>query len=143
MPADFVMTTGDMILITMTPPAVMPMLLAPVPLIGTSTSVTAMHKPICLKGDELPPAISSPMPYMYGPFTIPGMGTLQILLTPTNFTLATTNGKPVLVKGGTFPVTFQVTVPAQLPPPVSTPDPMVVKPGTGQFITTNLVVKAG
>lgn len=143
MPADYVMTTGDLIQVTMTPPAVVPQLLAPVPLIGTSTSATVLGKPVCLMGDELPPAISGPMPYMYGPFTVPGMGTLKVMLTPANFTLATQNGKPVLIKGATFPVLFQVSVPAQLPPPVSTPDPMVLKPGTGQFITTNLVVKAG
>lgn len=143
MPADFVIATGDMIKITMTPPAVVPQLIPPIPLIGTSTAVKVNGKPACLKGDELPPAISMPMPYMSPPFAVPGMGTLKILLTPTNFTLATRNGKPLLIKGATFPVMFQVQVPAQMPPPVSTPDPVPVKPGTAQFITTNVIVKAG
>lgn len=139
----FVVTTGDLVQITMTPPAIVPQLLAPVPLIGTSTTVKVMNKPVCLMGDELPPAIKGPMPYMYGPYTIPGMGTLSIILTPANFTLQTKNGKPMLISGSPFQVMFQVQVPAQLPPPVSTPDPLPVKPGTGQFVTTNVIVKAG
>lgn len=143
MPADYVITTADMIQITMTPPTVVPQLLAPIPLIGTSTSVAIKGKFICLKGDELPPVISGPMPYVFGPFTIPGAGTLQIMLSPANFTMATKNGRPILIKGPTFPVQFQVTVPAQAPPPASTPDGVLMKPGTGQFLTTNLVVKAG
>lgn len=139
----FVVTTGDMIQITMTPPAIVPQLMAPIPLIGSSTAVTVMKKPVCLKGDELPPAISGPMPYMYGPYTIPGMGSLSIILTPANLTLQTKNGMPMLIGGSPFQVMFQVQAPAQLPPPASSPDPLPVKPGTGQFITTNVIVKAG
>jgi len=36
---DFILKTGDMIQITITPPAIVPMLMAPVPLVGSSTSV--------------------------------------------------------------------------------------------------------
>jgi hypothetical protein len=140
---DFVIATGDMLQVTMTPPTVVPQLIAPIPLIGTSTVVTIMGKPACVLGDELPPAVQAPMPYMAPPYVIPGMGTLTIILTPTNFTQVSKNSKPLLIKGGPFQAQFQVTVPAQLPPPASSPDPLVVKPGNAQFITTNLVVKAG
>ena len=54
---DFVMKTGDMIQITVPPPALVPQLMAPVPLIGTSTSVLINGAPACLMGDELPPAL--------------------------------------------------------------------------------------
>ncbi|MGI8683967.1 MAG: hypothetical protein ACR2MO_02505 [Acidimicrobiales bacterium] len=143
MPADFVIATGDMILIKIPPPAIVPQLLAPIPLLGSSTSVKAMNKPICLFGDELPAMIAGPLPYTAPPFAVPGVGTLKIMLTPANFTMMTKNGKPILIKGSTFPVIFTVSSPALMPPPVGTPDALVVKPGTGQFITTNVVVKAG
>jgi hypothetical protein len=140
---DFVIATGDVLQITMTPPTVVPQLVAPIPLTGTSTVVTIVGKPACVLGDELPPAIKAPMPYTAPPYAVPGMGTVTIILTPSNFTQVSQNTKPLLIKGGPFQVQFQVTVPAQLPPPASTPDPLVVKPGTAQFITTNMIVKAG
>lgn len=144
MPSDFVIKTGDMIQITIPPPAIVPLIMAPVPLIGTSTSVTVMNMPVCLQGDELPPMLRVPLTYMSPPFVTPGMGTLTVMLTPANFTLQTSNGKPILIKGGPFMATFQVTVPAMQPTPAGPiPDPLLVKPGTAQFITTNLVVKAG
>jgi hypothetical protein len=140
---DYIMATGDMIHVTMTPPTIVPQLMAPIPLTGTSTVVKVMGKPACLQGDELPPAIAGPMPYMAGPYSIPGVGTLKIMLLPNNLTMASKNSKPLLIKGSTFQVQFQVMTPAQTPPPASTPDPMVMKPGTAQFITTNIVVKGG
>jgi hypothetical protein len=132
-----------MIQITMTPPMIVPQLVAPIPLIGTGTTVLVGGRPACLLGDELPPAIAGPMPYMFGPFAVPGVGTLKIMLTPANFTASTKNNKPILIKGATFPVQFQVMTPAQLPPPASTPDAVLIKPGTAVFITTNVMVKAG
>ncbi len=138
------MKTGDMIKITMTPPAVVPQLMAPIPLVGTSQNVMVDKQPACLQGDELPPALQSPMPYMSPPYVTPGMGTLKIMLLPTNLTQQTTNGKPLLLKGTTFQVMFQVQSPAMMPTPAGPqPDPVPVKPGTAQFITTNVDVKAG
>ena len=52
MPDDFVIVTGDMIQVTITPPAIVPQLMAPVPLIGTSQKVVLGGKPICLEGDD-------------------------------------------------------------------------------------------
>jgi len=141
---DFILKTGDMIQITITPPAIVPMLMAPVPLVGSSTSVMVGGMPACLLGDELPKAISGPLPYTAPPFVTPGMGTVSVTLTPTNQTMLTQNGKAILIKGQQFIARFTVSAPAMQPTPVGpVPDPLVIKPGTAQFITTNINTQAG
>ena len=141
---DVVVKTGDTIQITISPPAIVPALTAPVPLIGTSTSVLAAKQPVCLMGDELPPSLRVPLPYTAPPFVTPGMGTLSVVLTPANVSRQTQNGKQILIKGGTFSVQFQVTAPAMQPTPGGpVPDPVMVKPGTAQFIPTTPTIKAG
>ncbi len=144
MPDDFIIVTGDMIQVTISPPAIVPQLMAPVPLVGSSQKVSVGGKPICLEGDELPPSLKAPMPYTAPPYVTPGTGTLQITLLPNNKTIQTENGKKILIKGATFTVKFNVQTPAQMPTPAGpVPDPVAVKPGTAQFITTNMQVKAG
>ena len=144
MPADYIMRTSDMIKVTISPPAVVPPLIPPIPLIGTSANFNVMSMAVCLEGDELPPMLSAPMPYISPPYVIPGMGTLSVTLTPTNKTATTENGKKILIKGGTFQAKFQVSSPAMMPTPAGpVPDPVAVKPGTAQFITTNVTTKAG
>ncbi len=149
MPSDFIIKTGDMIQITMTPPCIVPPIAAPVPLVGSEKTVLVGNMPICVFGDELPKAISSPLPYTSAPFGItgpPGMGTLKIILAPNNLTKQTVAGnKPIIVKGVTFQAIFTVTVPAQniTPAGVTVPDPVPTKPGTCQFITTNVNTFAG
>jgi hypothetical protein len=141
---DFVIATGDMINITIPPPALVPQLMAPVPLIGSGTQVMVNDQPVCLQGDELPVAISGPLVYTSPPFVTPGTGTLTVILSPTNLTVQTSNGKPMLIKGSPFQALFNVQSPAMMPTPAGPqPDPLMVKPGTAQFITTNVVVKAG
>ena len=141
---DFVLKTGDMIRITIPPPAVVPQLQAPTPLNGSSTNVSISQVSICLQGDELPEAISGPLAYTAPPFTTPGMGTLTVNLLPGNLTRMTINGKSLLLKGQQFPVTFNVQTPAtQITPTGPVPDTQLVKQGTGQFITTNTTVQAG
>jgi hypothetical protein len=72
------------------------------------------------------------------------VGTLKVILLPTNMTAFSTNQKPILIKGATFQAIFNVTAPAMQPTPAGpVPDPVLVKPGTAQFITTNVAVKAG
>ncbi len=140
---DFIIKTGDQIQITVPPPAIVPQLMAPVPLTGSSTSVQVGGSPACLQGDELPPAIQGPLMYTSPPFVTPGTGTIQIVLMPTNLTMTTQNGKPMLLKGATFQAIFNVTSPAMQPTPVGPiPDPVMVKPCTAQFITTNTTVQA-
>ena len=124
---DFVIKTNDMIQITITPPAIVPQLTAPIPLIGTGTTVMVGGVPVCLQGDELPPSLMAPMPYTSPPFVTPGMGTLSIILAPK----------------ATFQASFAVSAPAMQPTPGGpVPDPVMTKPGTCQFITTNVNVQA-
>src|SRR3954452_10226202 len=92
---DFIIKTNDMIQITITPPAIVPQLMAPIPLIGTGTTVMVGNVPVCLQGDELPPTLMAPMPYTSPPFVTPGMGTLSIILAPHNLTIKTVHGKPM------------------------------------------------
>lgn len=144
MPADFVIKTGDMIKFTIVPPAVVPMLIPPIPLMGTSADLMVMGMPACLEGDELPPMLKAPMPYTSPPFVTPGMGTVSVTLTPMNKTMLTKNGKAILIKGTPFIAEFTVTVPAMQPMiPSPIPDPVPKKMGTAEFITTNVQVKAG
>jgi hypothetical protein len=141
---DFIIKTNDMIQITITPPAIVPMLMAPVPLIGTGTTVTIGNVPICLQGDELPPSLKAPMPYTSPPFVTPGTGTLTIMLAPNNLSTKSQNGKPMILKGATFQASFAVQSPAMQPTPAGpVPDPVMTKPGTCQFITTNINTQAG
>jgi Contractile injection system spike tip protein len=141
---DFIIKTGDMVQITITPPTVVPPLIPPIPLVGTSTDTTVAKMAVCLEGDELPKAISTPLPYMSPPYVTPGMGTLKLTLMPNNKSMTTKNGKAILLKGSTFTAEFTVSSPAMMPTPAGPqPDPVPKKTGTAQFITTNMDVKAG
>ena len=136
--------TGDMIQITIPPPAVVPQLVSPVPLKGSSADVLVANQPACLKGDELPLSLQAPLTYTAPPYVTPGTGTLKIVLLPTNLSSQTINGKPLLLKGSTFQAMFQVQSPAMMPTPAGPqPDPLMAKTGTAKFITTNSTVKAG
>jgi hypothetical protein len=143
--ADIVIRTGDLVEITIPQPTVVPEIAAPVPLTGSSTNVTVVGTPVCLQGDELPMELRSPLVYTAPPFTIPGMGTLTLAVMPDNLTVQTVNsGKPLLLKGGTFQAMFTVSTPATQPTPGGpVPDPVLEKPGTARFISTNQIVKAG
>lgn len=145
LPPDFIIKTGDMIQITIPPPAIVPPIVAPVPLVGTSKSMMVGFMPVCLEGDELPIPLRVPLPYTAPPFVTPGTGTLKVTITPTNKTMTTKNdNKAILIKGTPFMAEFTVVAPAMQPTPAGpVPDPVVKKPGTAQFITTNVQVKAG
>jgi Contractile injection system spike tip protein len=143
--ADHVIKTGDLIEITISAPAIVPLLQAPIPLTGSSTSLLITGFPVCLLGDELPKELRGPLPYTAPPFVIPGMGTLKLTILPQNMTQLTMNsGKPLLIVGGQFPAMFTVEEPAMQPTPTGPiPDPQIEKPGAARFITTNEVVVAG
>jgi len=142
---DVILRTADFIEVTIPEPAVVPILEAPVPLVGSSTNVIVIGMPVCLQGDELPPVLRVPLVYTAPPFSTPGTGTLSVTLLPANLTQKTTNGgKPLLIKGGTFPAMFTVEEPAMQPTPAGpVPDPMVEKPGNARFISSNETVTAG
>jgi hypothetical protein len=139
---DFIILNNDMLQITLSPPTISPPLIPPTPLIASGfTTVNGMA--VCVEGDELPQSLQSPLPYTCPPFAVPGMGTVALTLEPANKTsVSTDKGKVMLLKGSTFTATFTVTVPAQMPPPVSTPDPVAKKTGTAMFITTNVLAQA-
>jgi hypothetical protein len=143
--ADFIIKTGDMLQVTVPPPAIVPQLIAPVPLMGTGMTVLVNNQPVCLQGDELPIALKVPLMYTAPPFVTPGMGTLTVILLPTNLTMTTTAiGKPALLKGSMFQAMFNVSAPAMMPTPAGpVPDPVVVKPCQAQFITTTINAQAG
>lgn len=133
-----------MVQVTITPPAIVPQLMAPVPLVGSSQNLVVGGAPACLEGDELPQVLQAPLTYTAPPFVTPGTGTLQLTLTPTNKTMMSENGKKILIKGQQFIAKFNVQTPAQQPTPAGpVPDPVAVKPGTAQFITTNVMTTAG
>lgn len=141
--ADFIIRTNDMISITVPPPAIVPMLAAPIPLIGTGTTVLVGGQPVCLQGDETPPSIMGPMPYTAPPFVTPGTGTIDIELLPDNLSMKSIQGKPMILKGATFFAQFNVQTPAMQPTPGGpVPDPLLIKPCTCQFISTNLTTQA-
>lgn len=144
MPSDFIVKTGDMVKITIPPPAIVPAIQAPVPLKGSSTNVQVTGQFACLQGDELPQSLRGPLPYTAPPFVTPGTGTLTLTLTPSNMTVESSNGQKILIKGQTFTATFSVQSPAMQPTPGGpVPDSLMVKTGTAQFVTTNATVYAG
>jgi Contractile injection system spike tip protein len=141
---DLIIKTGDMVKVTISPPAIVPMLEEPAELTGSSENLTVAGTPACLLGDELPAELKALLPYTAPPFTNPGTGKLTLTLLPTNQTVITKNGKAILVKGQQFTALFTVEVPAtQTTPAGPVPDPVATKPGTAAFITTNETVKAG
>jgi hypothetical protein len=142
--ADVVLKTGDMIKVTITPPAIVPLLQMPVPLTGSSTDVTIAGSAVCLVGDELPVALREQLPYTAPPFVNPGTGKLTLTLLPGNQTQLTKNGKAILVRGAVFVALFTVQTPATQPTssgPV--PDPVAAKSGTAEFIPADETVLAG
>jgi hypothetical protein len=57
---DFVLRTGDLVKVTIPPPAVIPALEGPVPLEGSAETLTVCEMTVCLQGDELPEILRQP-----------------------------------------------------------------------------------
>lgn len=112
--ADFILTTGDMAMFN--PPfgqAIVTVI--PGNIVGSSKDMIN-KKMVCVDGDEKTVIVPG-CPYMTPSHPIPGVGILSIdSLAPNQKAQRTkSNGKPVLLKGGTFKAKFQVVVPAQQP----------------------------
>ena len=135
--ADSAIITGDQV--QFLPAQGAAMLLAPgmIPISGSGT-MTVMGKPVCLEGDEA--NVQMPIPYMAGPYCIPGMGLLKInALAGDQLSKKLMNGKKVILKGAQFDAVLEVTAPAQQPTPTGpVPDGTPKYTGKGQFITTNM-----
>lgn len=142
--SDVVIKTGDLLKVTIDPPAIIPLLQAPVPLTGSSRDVMVAGSPVCLVGDELPVELREPLPYTAPPFTNPGTGKLTLALLPANRTQLTRNGTAILIKGAVFTALFTVATPAtQTTPAGPVPDPLGAKAGTAEFIPADVTVAAG
>ena len=105
---------------------------------ATGKAILQGHK-ICIEGDEQQVSVSG-CTYITPTYTIAGMGTLQILSLATDQKTQNliVSGKPALLKGSQFVAKFSIAVPAQLPPPASTPDSMQKYKGQGQFVSKNM-----
>ena len=142
---DFVIKTGDLLQVTMRSPAVVPALLDPVRLVGSGTTVLVQAMRVCLQGDVLPQGLTGLLSYTALPFIIPGTGTLTLTLPlPSMTTQTSSGGRPILINGQPFGVEFLVEEAAtfETPDGEPVPDPVLVKPGTAEFITTNATVTA-
>ncbi len=144
MPADYIITTGDFIKITIDAPTTVFTLIAPVPLQGSSADMKVNQMPVCLEGDELPAMLTSPQPYISPPYVIPGTGMVSLTLNSDNKTEDSSNGGVILIKGTPFTAEFEVVSPAMQPTPGGpVPDSSSKKSGSAEFITANARVQAG
>ena len=137
-PTKLALTDQDQAVMTL--PVFGPAIVVPVPSVieasGGGGKKKAQGKPVCVEGDEKSVEMKG-CTYISGPYSIPGTGTAKIMMLGTDQKAKATkvNGKPVLMKGTLFTMKFHVESPAQMPPPVSTPDatPLYVG-GKGMFI---------
>lgn len=142
MSARAIVTNGDQIQVTILPPAVVPPLAAPVPLVATGFA-SVDGRAVCVEGDELPPALRGVLPYTSPPFVVPGAGKLSVTLGGSNKSaVASDNDKAMLLVGQTFQAKFEVQVPAQQPTPGGpVADPTPQYSGTARFLSTDRVAE--
>jgi hypothetical protein len=133
---NFIIKTGDSLMVTILPPAIVPALEIPVPLVGSGTDVLVDGEPVCLPGD-IEHALALPLIYTAPPFVIPGTGTLTVAPDVTALTLS--DGSPIVIEGQ-LTALFTVEQPAFTPE--GDPDPDLAKEGIAVFITTNTTVTA-
>ncbi|MDO7854085.1 hypothetical protein [Hymenobacter convexus] len=141
---DFVIVHGDQVTFL---PAFGPAVVVVRPgVMQGSGKMTLKGKKVCIEGDEKQLSVPGCM-YTAGPFSIPGVGTIQIsALGPGQLSQKTKlGGKALVLKGTNLVAKLMVQTPAQQPappgPPV--PDPAPQYAGSGSFITTNATLKAG
>lgn len=138
-PSKFVIIDGDKLTVTFAT-TVIPMAQGPKAVSGSSPDFSVRDSKVCRKGDELPVSLRVPLQYTDGAYTVPGQGTLAVF--PVTTTVMKNGGLVLLLKGTQFSATFTVTQPAKTPPPASTPDPVLSKPGTASFTTSNDILSA-
>jgi len=143
---DYIVVTGDTIM--WMPSFGSATVLAPATAVvsGSAAKVKVTQKAMALEGDEMK-WMSTPVPYMSGSFSVPGMAVCKVQKLGADQTTSTTTfeGKAGIIKGSNFMAVLMVMVPAMMPTPAGpVPDPVPMYPGgMGKFITTNTVVKAG
>ena len=122
---------------------------------GSASTVETTKKATCTTdsssyGDDEKSAEVAGCQYIAPPFVVPGSGTLKITnamggqsgLKPDQVSKKTTaDGKAVMIKGIMCSAEFHVQTPAQMPPPVSTTDPLPTHTGgMGMFMNNNFTV---
>ena len=147
--ADFILLDGDTVLFHNAFGAAMVM--APTARIRASGGGPEASQPAqlvngrrcCVEGDEATVRLAG-VTYMAGAYAIPGSGTLWIsTLAPQQVARETKlDGKRVLLNanGYFFDATFEVNLPAKMPPPgpgSPIPDPVPRYLGKGYFVTGN------
>lgn len=135
-----ILVSGDLAIFFPTfPPAIVVVLPG---ILSGSASDFHRGRPVCVLGDEKKVMVPG-CAYISGPFSIPGVGTLSILRLTTQISLTSSSGgRALLVARGPFIARFSVTTPARIPPPVSTPDPMPLYLGMGEFIPSDVTPTA-
>jgi hypothetical protein len=141
---DFVILSGDQAIFDSSFP---PATVVPVPgTISAGNQAKGNQISVCVEGDEST-VVAAGAAYTSGAFVTPGVGTLTIESLGSDQTAqnAKSGNKALILKGSQFRAKFQVTAPATNPSgggaPV--PDPVTSYNGTGSFVTTNTVLKAG
>lgn len=141
---DFVILHGDQV--TFMPAFGAAMVVVRPGVMQGSGKMTLTGKKVCLEGDEKQLSVPGCL-YTAGPFSIPGVGTIQIsALSPTQLSKKTKlGGKALILKGANLVAKLLVQTPAQQPTPTGSPVPDLVPQyaGMGSFITTNVKLKAG
>ena len=139
--SDFIIVDGDMVMFQ---PTFSPAIVVPQPgIIKGSGKCNGVKRKVCVVGDEGQVQVPG-CPYISGPFSIPGVGTIKIQALAGNQQASKTKSgdKKVILKGQFFEAIFEVMTPAMMPPPVSTADSMKKYPGKGMFINSNMTIKA-
>lgn len=138
-----ILKTGDLIAFIPNGPHVCPVIVAPLPLLGTGSPFFISGKLVCLEGDEIPAVLKTPLPYISPPYVIPGMGMLEVKPPPNCYTVKwKVKGKRILIIGPPFQAEFKVTLPAMQPPPGPAPpipDSSMTKKYTVQYIPVGLI----
>jgi hypothetical protein len=138
---DIVILSGDQAIFNPSfPPATV------VPLPGTISAGNRANRnqiSVCVEGDESTLVVAGAA-YISGAFVTPGVGTLTIesLGSDQKAQNAKSGGKALILKGTLFRAKFQVSSPATNPSSGAA-DPVPIYNGTGYFLTTNTVLKAG
>ncbi|MDV3455385.1 hypothetical protein RZN05_00195 [Sphingomonas sp. HF-S4] len=140
--SDFVVVDGDQAMFL--PAFGAAMVVVQPGVITGSGPATVGGKAVCLEGDEGSVSVPGCM-YVAPPYVIPGTGTLEIdQLAGDQLTQTTVGGGTKLIlKGSMFVAKFSVNSPAQQPQATGpVPDATPSYSGNGQFVTTNMTVKA-
>jgi hypothetical protein len=138
---DFIVTTGDLCVFSSSFSGGAVVTAAPTSITGSAVNIKINGKAACLVGDESSAAVLV-APYIAPPFITPGVGTITITLVPDQISDQSLGETKNFIKvGSSFIATFTVTVPAMSIAGTPQPDPLLIKVGSGTFVTSNTLVQ--